>query len=483
MEPTATPGATRPVRVGLLASINELDPRLAVDYVSALILDQVFEPPYTALAGQATPEPRLFELLRSEDGNKGLQYSAAVRPGILFSDGTPLTAELAVRSLRGASVLTRTATMDVRGGRVWFTLSTPNPRFDLTLTQSGCALVFDNGKQLVGTGPYMFEQRPDLRLLKSSSRVRLLRNPNHQGTARVDEIEFQVLTPEDDGTPRALVEALRNGTIDMTTGLSASDLLSWNISGVAPLTKPSNSTAFLYMNTSRPPLNEAKARQGIAAAIDLLEIASKTYDRNPAAFVATAALPPSISRSGGVVRMSSGDAARMIQESGLRGARLKLVVPWAPRPYLLKPMVAAQIIQKRLADVGVTVSVVETTSDDEYFNMLTDGHFDLALGGWIADTIDPADFYDALLSSRTIGNGNFANHSRWGSDATDAMLEQFRIDPSDAHRRRIEQLIADQVPFLPLLYGQSCVVHGRRIRNVTLLPTGSLSLATLTVAG
>jgi hypothetical protein len=60
-------------------------------------------------------------------------------------------------------------------------------------------------------------------------------------------------------------------------------------------------------------------------------------------------------------------------------------------------------------------------------------------------------------------------------------LEQFRADPSDAHCRAIERIIAEETPFLPLMYGQSCVVHARHIRNMTLSPTGFISLAMLTV--
>src|ERR1051326_3258810 len=296
----------RSVKVGVLAAISEVDPRKAVDYVSGLVLDQVFESPYAAGAGQPTAEARLFWPLRSEDGNKGRQYSAAIRPGIFFSDGTPLTPELAARSLRGSSVLADKATVEVRGDRVWFTLSASNPRFELTLTQGGCAIVFDHGQQLFGTGPYMFAERPNVRQLQLAPRVQLVRNPHHRakggcgivfdhgqqlfGTgpymfaerpnvrqlqlaprvqlvrnphhrakAGVDEIEFHVHLPENDGTPRALVEALRSGSVDLTTALSAADLVTWKIDRVAPLTKPSNSTGFLYLNTARRPLDDARA--------------------------------------------------------------------------------------------------------------------------------------------------------------------------------------------------------------------------------
>jgi len=180
----------RSVKVGVLAAISEIDPRKAVDYVSGLVLDQVFESPYAAVAGQPTAEPRLFEPLRSEDGNMGRQYSAAIRSGIFFSNGTPLTPDLAVRSLRGSSVLANKATVEVRGDRVWFTLAKSNPRFELTLTQGGCAIVFDQSQQLFGTGPYMFAERPNLRQLQLAPRLSLVRNPHHREKAGVDEIEI-----------------------------------------------------------------------------------------------------------------------------------------------------------------------------------------------------------------------------------------------------------------------------------------------------
>ncbi len=461
--------ATRSMRIGVLTPISELDPRSAVDYVSGLILDQIFETPL-----------QLFEPLRAENA-KNLEYSAAVRPGAMFSDGTPLTAELAVRSLRDCAVLAGKATMQLRDGRVWFTLSAPNPRFDLTLTTSSCAIVLQQRGQLFGTGPYMFDAPPSLHALQRVPVVTLVRNPHHSAAVPAEQIEFHVLQPDKDGTPRALVDALANGNIDVTTALSAGDLTTWKLTGVVPVTRPSNSTAFLYMNTSQRPLDTKEARTAIATLIDPLEIASKTYERNPAAFVATSALPPAMSR-GATLRTTSFDGASLVKSSGLHGARLTLLVPWAPRPYLLKPAAAAEAIQRKLNEAGLNVVMTHTTSAEEYFRRLTDGGFDLALGGWIADTVDPADYFDALLASHAIGNSNFANHSRWNDPATDAQLARFRADPNDAHRRELERIIAADAPFVPLVYGQLCVIHNRRFRNATLSPTGTISLAAMTAA-
>jgi ABC-type transport system substrate-binding protein len=179
--------------------------------------------------------------------------------------------------------------------------------------------------------------------------------------------------------------------------------------------------------------------------------------------------------------MNATDATRLIEEGGLRGARLRLLVPSGPRPYLPKPLVTAQIIQKQLGNAGVIVSLVETSTSDSYFSDLRSGRFDLALGGWIGDTIDPADYFEALLSSAAVGSTLLANCSRWNDPATDALLGRFRIEPTEGNRRAIEQLIADEVPFLPLIYGQASALHVRRVRDVTLTPTGSMSLAGVTI--
>src|SRR5437660_11587839 len=95
------------VRVGILNPIGKLDPREALENVSNLILGQVFEAPYAVVAGETAVQPILFsEPLRHEGGRR---YSAAVRGGVVFSDGTPLTADLVARSLKRSAMLTAKA--------------------------------------------------------------------------------------------------------------------------------------------------------------------------------------------------------------------------------------------------------------------------------------------------------------------------------------------------------------------------------------
>lgn len=470
---------SRLLRVGVLSSISKLDPREAVDNISGMILGQIFEAPYAIAAGETLVQPQLFEPLRAEGR---LQYSAAIAAGAKFSDGTPLTAELAARSLRGAKVLHNKAAVEARGERIWFTLTTPNPRFDLTLTQGNTAIVLDRGTQLLGTGAFMFEQRPNLRLLQSAKSVRLVRNPHYHGKSGVDEVEFRVLPADDDGTPRRLVEALRSGDVDLTTALTMAEVSANQLPGIAPSLQPGNSTGILFFNCERRILALPNVRRGIALAIDLHDAAARSFEKNPAAFIAVNLLPPMMGRTTGVPSTDREAARRLLDGSGAKPPRLSLLVPWAPRPYMPKPLPLAQTIQKQLAEVGIAVELRETKTSEEFFGDLVRGNYDLALAGWIADTPDPADFFEALLWSKMCEGDNHSNHSRWKHSGMDAALARFRESPTEENKREIHRIVREEAPLVPLIYGQSVVVHSRKMRNVSVSATGVLTLSGVTVS-
>src|SRR5215212_8165530 len=255
---------TRRVRVGILSSIGNLDPREAIDNISGLILGQIFETPYAMTAGESTVRPVLFSEPLRNDG--ALQYSARVREGIRFSDGTLLTADIVARSMRGAKALATKGRVSVQGDRVVFTLNVANPRFDLTLTQGNCAVVLEKDGQLLGTGPFMFEPRASLRTLQSSPTITLVRNSHYERTASLDEVNFVVCPADDDGTPNQLIDAFRRGELDVTNALTMSDMTRHRLTSLHPSLQPGNSTGILFFNTQRRALADPAVRRALASA-------------------------------------------------------------------------------------------------------------------------------------------------------------------------------------------------------------------------
>ena len=418
--------ATKTLHVGVLTPVSNLNPREAQDFGSALAVQQIFETPYAqpATAG-LPPEPLLFqERLRQEMSTDGATtYSAAVRPGIHFSDGTPLTAQHVAGSLLKADTLREQADVEVKGDRVWFRLKRPNARFDLVLARRFAGITRDAGGTLIGTGPYITAPGATL------ERMKLVRNPFAHKIAKIDEVVFQVYPPDAGGRPEALIAALEAGEVDFTNVLSREDIM--RLKNVRRWTEPGSSTAILYMNTERPGLDDARVRRAIALSIDRLEIAKMFYS-SATAFAASSLLAPMLGRGSDGLTVDPNRAKALLATPGVRKPdRLSLLVIFGPRPYLPNPRKVGEHIAAQIEKLGIRVDLVPTATVKEYYGKVQRGEYDLALAGWITDTLDPVDFLEATLGSDSIPIPQHAtvvgaNLSRWNNKETDDLLARLR---------------------------------------------------------
>ena len=464
--------AGRSLRIGVLSALGTLDPREAGDTITGLVLGQIFEMPY-AMVPSGGVEPSLFaEALRTDSGGDRPVYSAAVRPGIFFSDGTELTAEIAAVSLGRAFALRGRATVLARDGRVVFSMTSPSPRFENVLSQWNTGLVLDRGGIFYGTGPYQLPAGTTMQTIKNAGVARLERNPHYRGKAIMDELLFTIYQTESDGTPLRLIEAAKRGDIDLTLHLSVNDVVRYAISGYQPMMQPGNSTGILFFNCQR--VTDVGLRRAIQHAIDPVPIAEVSYEKNHFAFLAGDVIPALMSKVTGSTAMRDRDLLRSFPA---KPAALTLVVPWIQRPYLPKPLPAAREIARQLAAYGVTVRLIETFSSEHYFRTLALGDYDLGLGGWVADNPDPAEFYESILSSAQVPSGGEyrSNQARWADPKTDAALAVYRADPSPANRKVISDLIENQAIMIPLIYGASSAIRSRKVKNFHIAPSGHVA--------
>jgi peptide/nickel transport system substrate-binding protein len=466
---TPAPAAPRKtLRVGTVARIHSLDPRQARDLVSTLVVQQIFETTYSVPRGEGAAPPVLFTGPLVDEG--GGRRSAAVRPGILFSDGTPLTAVLIATSLNKVEAVREQARIEATGDRVIFTLSKPNPRFDLALTLNHAAIVLEKDGRQLGTGAFVPAPGNTLEA------VRLVRNPRYRARPALDEITLTIYPPDQDGRPEALIRALEAGEVDFTTTLSRTD--AGEIKGVRKGFQPSNSTAALYFNTERPELKSAEVRRALALAMDRIAVTEVSYS-NALAFAATSLLPPMMGAfRDGISQDVQKAKALFAQAPPPRPSRLRMLTVWAPRPYLPHPRPAAEAITSQLEALGIQVEIVTPRSSDDFFRGCERGDYDMVLGGWIADTPDPADFLESNLHSEHIQSPNAGrgvghiNLARFQSAAMDEALRRFREDPTPENRSAVLLIVAHEVPLLPLMYGPSVVVSAWKVKNVDVSPLG-----------
>jgi len=476
--PAAGNATDKTLRIGVLAGVGTLDPREMGDTITGLILGQIFEMPYR-VAPSGAIEPHLFAAaLREERSGAQPIYSAAVREGVFFSDGTPLTAEIAAASLAKAGALRGRATVSVRDGRVQFVMSGPSPRFENVLTQWNCGIVLEKGGTLYGTGPYRFASAVSLPMLRDAHEIRLVRNAHHRAPAIANELVFGIYPPDADGTPTRLIEAVKRGQVDVTLHLAAHDLIRHGITGFQPMMQPGNSTGFLFLNCERPIFRDASLRRALRDAIDPVPIAEINYEKNHFAFLAHDIIPLLMAKPTGTAPSRDRE---LLRKHPAKPARIQVVMPWAPRPYLPKPLASAQELVRQLAPYGIDVQLRQPRVPEETFRILANGDFDIGLGGWVADNPDPAEFYEGLLSSAQVSrNGQYlSNLARWSDAATDTALAAFRVDPSPTNRKAITDIIESQAMMVPLIYGASTAIRARKVKDFHISPSGHVTFASV----
>lgn len=481
------------LRVGLLAPVESLDPRGAWELGRALVSSQVFETPYAVRGVSLEAEPLLFEEPPVEEsaGAPGRQvFSAKLREGVRFSDGSELTVGEAAAILGRSQALSGRTRVEAKGERIFFELERPNSRFDLALTVLDCAMVREEGDSLIGTGPYvpLAPLRGDVPASgPDAGGVRLIRNPHYRRSVAIEEIRFEVYPPEPDGTPRSLLEAIEGGEVDFSNVLTNEHLKT--LRGVRRHSVPGNSTALLFFNTDR--LSDPAARQAMSMAIHRKGLASLLYT-DPITIAnntANGLLPPMLGWSLDGIVCNPLEARETLRPYRDRLPNpLRLLVIWGPRPYLPRPARVASKLAEQLAEVGLDVEVEQSTGAEDLSRRIAAGEFDLYLGGWIADTPDPVDFLEALLFSEAIpgvgrGMANQANFSRWRWPAADDVLERLRGNPDDRDRLKLLRDVAEQVPILPLLYGPATAVNAWRLEGFSLSPIGHPSFAEMSFRG
>lgn len=467
------------LRIGLTTPVTWLSPRQASDASSHMVLAQVFEAPYQQASRETDPEPVLMaSSLDQESGGANPVYSAPVRSGVEFSDGTVLTPEHVVASLSEAVSLRAEAKISRRGDRVVFTLARPISNFEFQLSKRWCTIVLERAGRLYGTGPFMLEGE----LPGPGEPLRLVKNPRHRQPVHLDGIEFRVYPPNAEGRHDALVAAIESGEVHFTSALPRDEV--GRLENVRKLFQPGNSTAMLYFNTERGAFADAEARRVVAHAIDRYQLARVCYPDSPG-LAARGLLPPNMGSVHDGIRPDPRGAKEKIESGSVSlPARLRTVMVWGPRPYVPKPLLVIEELNRQLGEFGVELEPIPTSDPEDYFAKLRDGEYDLVLGGWIADTEDPSDFLDAVLTTDFIPipgrpTAVTANLARWDDARTNELVAAYHESANQGTLDAVMGRIADQVPLLPLLHGPRVVVHSREVRNFDPSPTYVPSLAKL----
>jgi len=241
---------------------------------------------------------------------------------------------------------------------------------------------------------------------------------------------------------------------------------------------PGGGEVQLYMNTSKAPFSDLQMRIALSQAIDLDTIVNVgqygyTIAANPVglgpryqSWVSQDALDTASSMGLGVLDPDkakatldaagyvdkNGDGWRDMPDGSPISFKVQVVNGWTDW------VADVQTMSQNFQDIGLNASV-DTPEFGAWLNNLQTGNYDVSIG-WSEAGNTPWDFYRGMLQSSLIapdGTANVELWSRWTSDATDKLVDDFvATNDSAAQHDIINQLqmaFVQNVVAIPLFPG------------------------------
>jgi len=288
----------------------------------------------------------------------------------------------------------------------------------------------------VGNGPFVLREWPH------GQHLLVARNPYFHGAPHVQlgAVRFQVY---DSGDTEE--RAFRAGQVDVTMAVPFTKLAAYE----APVLRraPLHETRYLALNTTRPPLDDARVRRALALALDrdaLVRNVLRGAQQPALSFV-----PPALGGYRGTAQLAADAAAAraLLAEAGFPGGRgfprLEFSA-WGVNPAILEA-----IQQMWRHELGLEVALVQREGKVHMAAVIA-GDFAIALMPAIPDYADAAALFDELATG---ASGNFP---RW-SDARYDELVRLADRETDLVRRvelyrDAEEILLRAMPVVPLYF-------------------------------
>ena len=432
----------------------------------------------------------------------GRIYTFHLRSGVRFHDGSPLTADDVVFTIRrvlapgrerrsvafsylsgilGASDYAAGRRADLPGVRavdlstVEIELERPYLSFLEVLAMDGVRVVprrvverlGDDGfaRAPVGTGPFRLAAWDD-------SRLQLEANPDYFGDPpRLDGITVMFLRDDeiDFGAER-----FDRGDLDV---LEATDEHLERLGrnpDVRVYRYQELSLSFLGLLTGAPPLNDVRIRQAIACAVDRETLAAQSSaKRRRAGGILPPGMPGYSPRIKGL-EFDPDRSGRLLAEAGFPGGRGLRPVRLVTTARSAAAERVLEQLRSDLARVGISLEI-ENVTWAELSERIEDHAAPAFLLAWIADLPDPDAFLRTLFEA-----GGAANYFDFHDAQTWELLERGAGEMNPVKRaeiyRSIEQRILELSPLVPLYHTVGIVAMRRTVRG---LEPGPLGLASV----
>ncbi len=499
-ETTAPPAPKEKViTIGTTDQVKHLDPALAYDFMSCNVIYNVYDTLVRYKPGTTEIEPWLAE--RWEVSENGTVWTFYLRKGVKFHDGTELTADAVVFSIKRVmetkgdpSWLVTEIVKDVKAVdkyTVRFYLKEPFTPFLSMLSFTVYAPVSPKAvkehatdsdpwavewldKHAVGTGPFKVVE------WKEGEYIVLEKFDeywNKEAAAKADKVVVRFFKD-----PTTMMLALEKGEIDIAfRHLSVEQLeeLKKNPDIVVE-EAPSLMIRYLVFNLGNfTELRDVKVRQAIAYAIDRDKIVNEVF--KGAAVKIYSLVPPGLSEYYEPVFKkydlprdeALAKAKELLKEAGYSEEHpLELTLWYTTDHYGPKEADVAYAIKESLEETGMIKVELRGLPWTQFLDQLDHHVMMCFLLGWYPDYIDPDDYLFPFLHSSSSGP---VFSSFYHNPKVDQLLEEARRT-ADVQKRieiykEVQKILGEDVPYIPLWSEKQYIAYRKGVTGVSLEPT------------
>jgi len=409
-----------------------------------------------------------------------------LRSGVRFHDGKPMTADDVAWSIES---MTNGALITAKGG-AFADVASVTVRDPLTVevrtTHPDASLLFnlsdglfgvvennagrDEGLHPVGTGPFKFVSQVQ------DKEVIVERNADYwAGTPKIARVRFEVVP---DNITTAL--ELKKGSGDVESNAITLDEVHAlaSVPNVRVEGGPGSAVMYTNFNVNDPALRDVRVRQAIACALDKTALIAALWRGQ--AVPAETLLPRGhwAVADDAVLPQYPHDverAVKLLDAAGFKpdknGVRLRFTLKTSTDE---TTRLLAQAVQQQLREAGIALTL-RPAEFGTFYADITSGAFQMYMLRWIGSNEDPDIFRYAY------GSGSFppkgGNRGRYSNPRVDALLEAAAAETDQVARTRdyiqVQQILATELPGIPLWFPNVEMVHSTRLTGVVLNPGGT----------
>jgi len=414
-------------------------------------------------------------LAESLDSTDDVNWTLKLRPGLVFSDGTPFDAaavklnwerhgapQSTSSSLAQVKAIASTTVVDAQTVRV--TLTAPNGQWPRALAGNTINFIVSPSSidkadtAPVGAGPFTFKEwvRDD--------HLTLVRNPKYVDAPR-PYLDQLVIRPIPDAGQRYNGLVSGQGQIEYNSADFDSLARATEAGYATYTTKLSGGMAFV-LNNSRAPFNDVRVRRAVLLGLDVKLL--NDLAQGGRATVATTIAAPDTPFYDPAIAYPATDRAQaqqlLDQVSAEKGGPVTFTILVNPQNRATAEGIQTLLSEYKNIAVSVTVS-------DSPQPTIVQGDYDMGVSGNFFVDPEPK-IYDAFHT------GNPRNTSRYSNPTVDAALEKGRSAQNESDRKAayavVQKGLIDDAATLTLWRLPSSLTHDDTVRDISTIEDGVL---------